>query len=517
MDQAMDAAMPPLASTPPRPALAPQPRWARTWLWAPAAIYAGLLALHAPLLRLPYFWDEAGYFIFAALDVFRRGWLVPHSTLANGHPPLLSLYLAGAWTLGGFHPWVTRAAMLVWQAALVWGVYRLAQTRLPRAAAHSPVAHSPWIPALLIALAPLSFAQATLAQLDLPVAALIVWALVWRGRGRWALTVVLLCAACLMKETAVIAAVALVSVDVWRHRRAALLWVIPAAVVAAWFLYYRHVTGYWFGNPQYFAYNVGEAARSVPRIGLSLLRRLWQFAGYDGMWLLTGLALWSLWRQRRRAPMLPPAEWTAVVAAYLIFHSIIGGAVLARYLLPALALYFVWIGEQLAELPRAAWLAAGCAAFLVLGWFWNPPYPFPYEDNLAYVQFVELQQAAAHQLASMPLAGPVWTAWPATDELSRPELGYVTHPVPVRAVPDFSAQSLAAVPGQPAELFIYSREYQPQLDLAAWLPFWQRWGDRYFRHSPPASETAWLQHLGLKASFSARGGGQWLAIAVPRH
>lgn len=471
---------------------------------APVAIYAALLALHAPLLRLPYYWDEAGYFIFAALDFFHHGWLVPRSTLANGHPPLLSVFLAGAWTLAGFHPWVTRAAMLMWQTALVWGVYRLAEPRLKARA---------WIPALLIAVAPLPFAQATLAQLDLPAAALIVWALVWQQRGWRATAVGLMCAACLMKETALIAAAALCLVELWRRRRIPWRWIAPAAVVAAWFIYYRHVTGYWFGNPQYFAYNVGEAAASLPRIGLSLARRVWQFAGYDSMGLLTVLAAWSAWRGRKRRRVAMPAEWLAIIAVYLIFHAIVGGAVLARYLLPALALYIIWIGEQLAALPRAAWGAAGCAVFLVGGWFWNPPYPFPYEDNLAYVHFVKLHQAAARELESMPLPGPVVTAWPATDELTRPELGYVTHPVPVRAIPNFSTESLEAITRPPAVLYLYSREYQPQLDFATWLPFWQRWGDRYFRHDPPAPRSAWLARWGLQPEDLRSAAGQWMMIA----
>ena len=34
-----------------------------------ALIFAVLLLLHAPLLSLPYFWDEAGYFVPAARDL----------------------------------------------------------------------------------------------------------------------------------------------------------------------------------------------------------------------------------------------------------------------------------------------------------------------------------------------------------------------------------------------------------------------------------------------------------------
>ena len=36
-----------------------------------------LWILHFPLLRLPYFWDEAGYYIPAARDLYLTGALIP--------------------------------------------------------------------------------------------------------------------------------------------------------------------------------------------------------------------------------------------------------------------------------------------------------------------------------------------------------------------------------------------------------------------------------------------------------
>ena len=45
-----------------------------------ALIFTALFLSHAPLLRLPYFWDEAGYFIPAARDLMLTGSLIPHST-----------------------------------------------------------------------------------------------------------------------------------------------------------------------------------------------------------------------------------------------------------------------------------------------------------------------------------------------------------------------------------------------------------------------------------------------------
>src|SRR3954447_4471008 len=76
-------------------------------------IFVGLLLTHAPLLSLPYFWDEAGYYIPAAHDLFLKHQLIPTSTLSNAHPPLVMVWLAMWWKILGYHPAVTRIAMLV--------------------------------------------------------------------------------------------------------------------------------------------------------------------------------------------------------------------------------------------------------------------------------------------------------------------------------------------------------------------------------------------------------------------
>ncbi|MGB6933785.1 MAG: hypothetical protein WBD91_13490, partial [Acidobacteriaceae bacterium] len=80
-----------------------------TWIIFPV-IYAFVLLTHLPLMRLPYFWDEAGYYIPAAFDFFRTGSLIPYSTLTNAHPPLPAIYLATWWKISGFTPVVTRLA-----------------------------------------------------------------------------------------------------------------------------------------------------------------------------------------------------------------------------------------------------------------------------------------------------------------------------------------------------------------------------------------------------------------------
>src|SRR5215470_3782694 len=59
-----------------------------------AVILIAIFLLHAPLLRLPYFWDEAGYYVPAARDILLSGSLIPHTIPSNAHPPLVMAWLA---------------------------------------------------------------------------------------------------------------------------------------------------------------------------------------------------------------------------------------------------------------------------------------------------------------------------------------------------------------------------------------------------------------------------------------
>src|SRR5580658_7177955 len=77
------------------------------------AFFAFVVSLtHAPYFRLPYFWDELGQFVPAALDIFQHGWWVPHSAVPNAHPPGVMAYLAAVWKIFGYSIAATRAAML---------------------------------------------------------------------------------------------------------------------------------------------------------------------------------------------------------------------------------------------------------------------------------------------------------------------------------------------------------------------------------------------------------------------
>src|SRR6516225_10045798 len=166
-----------------------------------AVIFVTIFFLHLRVLRLPYFWDEAGYYVPAARDLLLTGSLIPHTTVSNAHPPLVLAWIALWWKCFGFAPAVTRAAMLVIASFSLMGVYRLAER-----AANAQVAIAATV---CTGLYPVFFAQSSLAQVDLAAAGLTIWGLGAYIQRRRAATAIWFSLAVLAKETAILAPVAL--------------------------------------------------------------------------------------------------------------------------------------------------------------------------------------------------------------------------------------------------------------------------------------------------------------------
>jgi hypothetical protein len=162
-----------------------------------AAVFVFIFLLHLPLLRLPYFWDEAGYYIPAARDILLTGTLIPHTTVSNAHPPLVMAWLAMWWKVVGFAPLVTRTAMLVLAAFALSGLFRLAERVSNTGVAVSST--------LCAALYPVFFAQSSLAHVDLAAAGFIFWGLAAYLEEEILATALWFALAALAKETAILA------------------------------------------------------------------------------------------------------------------------------------------------------------------------------------------------------------------------------------------------------------------------------------------------------------------------
>jgi Dolichyl-phosphate-mannose-protein mannosyltransferase len=671
--------------------------------------FAALLALHWSLLGLPYYWDEAGYFIPAARDIYTDGSFIPHSTLSNAHPPLVMAYLALAWKLFGFRPEVTRTAMLLVSALALTALFRLAERVSNARVAAATV--------ITTALYPVFFAQSSLAHLDMTAAALTLWGLFlylpphaprtaqgeqkslrdgakpqssdaatlpqdvtalrqdatplardaatlqddaatlrqtaqplhdaanesrrdtqalqddakalqrdaetlqadaetlqggakplqsdakllqsgakllqndvkplqddaralqsdtktlqsdakalqggakdWQsgaktsaddaealrgGAGpsravaklpraldrpsvRRALCVAVFALAGLAKETALLVPVVLCGWEVLCRlinaslfdkkekdkKLAALVCVgqqrsvfwsaallLACVPLALWLAYHRARTGYAFGNPEYFRYNVANA------LGPShLLYAAWErfkhVTFHMGLWVLTlaglGAMLLKPRRERgvERTRISVPVQilFAALVLAQTVALSFVGGAVLARYLLPVLPLVIlVWVSTLWRRVP--AWplaVALVCAAFAYRTEV-NPPYTYPWEDNLAYRDFTLLHRDAARFLAEHAPDARVLTSWPAADELRYPYLGYTPRPLAVFAVADFKRETLEQAARQ-------REDYDAAL--------------LYSTHGGLSLEDA-SRLLGARVLFQEERKGQWVAVLDP--
>jgi 4-amino-4-deoxy-L-arabinose transferase-like glycosyltransferase len=528
--------------------------------------FAALLLLHLPLLGLPYHWDEAGYYIPAALDFYRSWLLIPKTTLPVGHTPLVMVYLGLVWHLFGYSVWAARAAMTLVAAATVTSLYILGR----RVASREIAAWS----ALLLALSPLFFAQSTLAHLDLAAALFTTLSVLFLLGDQFWFFALAASLAVLSKETAVVL-LPVVWLYAWRRGRgfaagrpaplatwAAL--VAPLVPLAAWALYYHHVTGYWTGNREYLSYNL-YSTLSPARVFWSLLRRAYELFIGGFNWLLTACAPVGFWWGRKHAtrdtgyrirdtghetrgsgdrrspapePRIPylvprvpsllsriPCPVSRVpnfifltaglVAIYLLLLSLVGGAILPRYLLPVLPLFYLVAVALVTRLPRfpARLILAAAAACFVWAWFINPSYPFPFEDNLAYADFIRLHEQAAHFLEVQPGQPRILTAWPATDELTEPFLGYVRRPLRVAPVQGFTPQEFADVPPESFDLlYLYSRRWEPRGNWVARFPGWLRVQGRYFDYHQQVATQALVARYHLRLLAEMKHRGQWVRI-----
>ncbi len=510
-----------------------------------AIIFAFIFLLHAPLLRLPYFWDEAGYYVPAARDILVSGSLIPHTTLSNAHPPLVLCWLALWWKLAGYDPLVTRSAMLVVAAFSLLGVFRLAErvANLQVAVAST----------LGTALYPVFFAQSSMAHLDLAVAGFTIWGLCAYLERRIFLLALWFSLAALAKETAILAPMTLFAWEILRrlflHRfesagsdvspgqpegesrtrtaspSAGLLagLLIPLLPLIAWYAYHYSRTGYVFGNPEFFRYNVA-ATLNPARFLLALGLRLWQTFGYLHLWVLTLPMLLAMFLpaledhgvERPRIAISVQLVFLAVVGVYVVAMALIGGAVLARYLLPVIPLVMILAVSTLRRRVRIWPVVIGVILLaFVVAWFWNPPYGFSPEDNLAYRDYIHLHEDGETFLEARYPMARVLTAWPASDELTRPWLGYVTRPMRVVRIEDFSVDEVLSAADFRANFdvaLIFSTKYEPAHELLGHSKRWEELKTKFFgfhRDLPPA---AVARVLGGRVVFSEAYKGQWVAV-----
>jgi 4-amino-4-deoxy-L-arabinose transferase-like glycosyltransferase len=503
--------------------------------------FAAVYLSHLTLLRLPYFWDEAGYYIPAAWDFYRIGTLIPVTTASNAHPPLPSILLAGWWHLFGFVPISTRTLVCAVAAAALLAVYRMARGLMGVTVAT--------VLAILTDLYPIWFAQSTLAHADIFAAAFVLWGLALyldgigtRDSPRLKLgAAILFSLGALSKETAIITPLALAMwegalwVREWAGRysgnqdapvsRSRLRWiaalVFPALPLAAWYAYHFHRTGFVFGNPEFLRYNATDNF-NPQRIGLCLYHRLLHLTAHMNLFVPVTCALAAYFApaiaNRTRLPRTVTEALGVVLLANWIAFSVLGGALLTRYLLPMYPLVLlICVAEWRLHFRTWGWLAAFSAAAFLAGLWINPPYAFAPEDNLTYRDFVVLHQRAVEFIAHKWPQGTVLTAWPASAELARPELGYTKEPVKTYAIRNFTLEEVekaAANPGEYDTALVFSTKLAPPVRVTNSIQHLPSLADRQyfdFHDDLQPGEIAAMLHGDIVWQQRDRS-GEWVAV-----
>jgi hypothetical protein len=386
----------------------------------------------------------------------------------------------------------------------------------------------------LTAIYPVFFAQSSLAHADLFAAAATLWGLAFflaslgNGRRMWP-SVLCFSLAALSKETAIVTPLALAAWEAWlamrtrvSHARKAALLLIPALPLALWYLYYWHRTGYVFGNPEYLRYNA-ITTLSPLRILIALWHRTNQLTLHMNLFVPVLLALACLLLdplpEMDSSPPIPREHRTiffVVILTNLAFYSVMGGALLTRYLLPLYPLVILLCVHTFRTRLRPwPWFVALTAIAFLTALFVNPPYRFAPEDNLSYSDAVRLQQAAIAQIVARYPHETVLTAWPASDELAKPELGYVTQPIGVAPIDDFSFGQIqrAAQSPQPYTVgLIFSTKYV--------APKWtlnlghinERMDTRFFGFHHDLDPATIARLLGGHVVWREQRRGQWAAV-----
>ena len=477
-------------------------------LWLPAGLAAIFFFAHLPYLHLPYFWDELGQFVPAALDIFRDAAWVPHSTVPNAHPPGVMAYLALVWRVFGYSIAATRSAMLA--LAMLALVFTFALGRLLAREDLKPAA----IAALLLALDPLFYTQGMMAQLDMPAMLFTVLALVLFLLD-WHIAAAVACAALVLsKETGAILPLILGAVlffDAKRSKTAA-LYLAPFFALALWFLFLWRSTGHLFGDPGFTQYNMWYSLNPV-RASLSLLRRFYYLFIDDLRWVGAVAIVYAWRRERIYATRAWKIMW-GFIAAHVLLVSLLGGAGLERYLLPVLPLVYLAMAAALAVISPM-WRAIGVSAMcvgLLAGLFLNPPFPMPFENSLAMADFVELHQSAAQFLETSYAANTIYTAWPLTQALRDPAFGYVDRKLSAQETSDLHFSTLNALdPNAVDVLVLYSRTWEPRWGVLHWAPA-RDFLERFYEYERQMTPAEVREHFGLVPVHRWAQHGQWIEV-----
>ncbi len=309
------------------------------------------------------------------------------------------------------------------------------------------------------------------------------------------------------------------------HRLWAIALSMPLPVLGAWFGYHYLQTGLIFGNPVYLRYNATDNF-TLTHITYALRIRFVHLFWQRYIWVPLALAAACFLlppkaneEDPNHALGLPRSLVTAIgilVAANLLAFSVLGGALLTRYLLPVYPLLLlVCIAVWKDRLTHWPWLGALTAAAFVPALWLNPSTFFAPEDNLTYRNMIVVQQRAINFLNAHYPDATVLTAWPVSADLFRPELGYSGHTYRVVSLENFTGAELAKAAQRPGDYdtaLVFTTHYTSPAFRAFLQTHPTSWRGRRYAADLDLSPAQIARTLGGEVVWHDELYGEWAAV-----
>jgi hypothetical protein len=320
----------------------------------------------------------------------------------------------------------------------------------------------------------------------------------------------------MMKETSVTTPMIFGAWLLFREKktRQALYFLAPAIALGMWLVLLRHHTGHWLGNEGFAKDNVNDAL-SFEHIVVGFIARANFLFLVDGRWIGTIALLVGFRTFRNKAWAIAALVAIAQVTVVTVF----GYAMLTRYVLPVLPILFAAMAAGASTYSKGwRWVSqAVMIGLLILGWFWNPPYPFAYEDNLAWTDFVELQKEAADYLEAYAPDKRIASAWPFTGAIELPYMGYVPRSLTTVELPGLQVADIASVDRSKYDyLVVYEKFWM--FDDRAFNSAIGPLISKYRRYHPQSTSEEIRAAMGFDPIHRWERGGLWMEIyAMPKN
>lgn len=443
---------------------------------------AVLALLNRPVFQLPYYWDEAGSFIPAA----RQFGDAAGVWVSSG--PLMPLALAMLWKIFGEHVWVTRMLALALGGGVLYYTFQIGRKLWDvRVAACA---------ALWLAITPLFLAESGLYHPQIALTFLGLWALHAFLERSWVTYAIAASAMVLVSHTGLVFLLGLCLTVLFseERKRASTLAIVaaPAALLAAWaFLTSLNQI------PIQQAAVSPMGSWGLLRGAVNFLRYSYQLFISDFLFIPFLLTYWGLRQERQKYFVWDLLQFSesentmreravrafgALITLHLVYFSVAPGPFLVRSILPVLPVFLLWAcAGALRELGQRPHLFVVLAPIvLAVNMGWTPVYPTLFENDLDYRSYVRVHSEASAVLAAERPGKTILTQWPVTDELSRPELGYVFHPLPVVDVLTTGPAFLRSFTASNSEIVVtFNERRDPAINLLH-LPFVKSWSQRVY-------------------------------------